>query len=227
MKILIIEDHKKINDLLTLYARQDGHEVEQAFCGEQALIVIHEKHFDAIITDLMLPTMQGEELIRIIRLISDVYLVVISAKVDIKDKLNVLTLGVDDYLTKPFSVEEVMAKLKNIEKRIENKNPLIHSYNRGELLIYPLTREIFSHHQVIDLTRYEYDVLWHLASHRERIYSRDDLIQTCFEDSDAFDRVIDAYIKNIRKKLNDDARNSTYIKTHYGLGYQFVGELDD
>ena len=76
-------------------------------------------------------------------------------------------------------------------------------------------------------TKYEYDVLWHLCSNKERIYSRDDLIEILFSDSDAYDRVIDAYIKNIRKKLDDSANQPKYIKTHYGLGYQFVGETDD
>lgn len=225
--MLIIEDNKKINDLLTLFARQDGHFVMQSFSGEHALDSMKLNKVDVVITDLMLPHIQGEDLIKKIREISDIYIIVISAKIDIKDKLDVLKLGADDYVTKPFSVEEVMLKLKHIEKRMMSNRPLVQSFYHGNLMIYPIQREVHLNNVEIKLTPYEYDVFWHLVSNKNRIYSRDDLIEILFSDSEAFDRVIDAYIKNIRKKLSDDANHSKYIKTHYGLGYQFVGESDD
>jgi len=227
LRILIIEDNQKINKLLTLFARQDGHFVMQALSGESGLDLMKQHQFDAIITDLMLPHIQGEELIQTIRAISDVYIIVISAKIDIKDRLDVLTLGADDYITKPFTVEEVMLKLKHIEKRMMSIHPTVHSYNQGNLVIHPILRDVYLNKVKISFTKYEYDVLWHLCSNKERIYSRDDLIEILFSDSDAYDRVIDAYIKNIRKKLDDSANQPKYIKTHYGLGYQFVGETDD
>jgi len=227
LKILIIEDNKKINNLLALFARQDGHFVVQSFDAEQALESMKINPFDIVITDLMLPSIQGEELIKKIREISDIYIVVISAKVDVKDKIEVLKLGADDYVTKPFSVEEVLLKLSHIEKRMMSNQPILRSFNHGELMIYPLQREVHLNHQLIELTPYEYDVLWHLISNKNRIYSRDDLIEILFSNSEAYDRVIDTYIKNIRRKLNDHANQPMYIKTHYSLGYQFVGESDD
>ncbi len=227
MRILIVEDHQKIRDLLSMFAKQDGHHAVLAKSAEEALQVLAKELFDVIITDLMLPDIQGEELIKRIRATSDVYIMVISAKIDIHERLDVLSLGADDYLTKPFSVEEVMAKLKNVQKRIVTHRPVIRSFYQGELRLIPLSREVEFKQQKVTLTKSEFDVLWHLVNHHHKVFSRDELQSYISMDSEAFDRVIDAYIKNIRKKLDDDATQPRYIKTHYGVGYQFVGESDD
>jgi len=227
MRILIVEDHPKIRNLLALFAGQDGHQAETAESAESALERIATQTFEVILTDLMLPDMQGEDLIRKIREVSDVYIMVISAKIDLKDRLDALSLGADDYVTKPFSVEEVMAKLKNLGHRLQNERPLRRSYNHGRLEILPLQREVRAEGEAVVLTPHEFDLLWHLANHRKRIFSREELLEFCFGDSEAFDRVIDVHVKNIRKKINDDPTTPRYIKTHYGVGYQFVGDPDD
>jgi DNA-binding response OmpR family regulator len=152
---------------------------------------------------------------------------VISAKTDINDKLDVLTLGADDYITKPFSVNEVMIKLKHIEKRISSNQPMILSFYQGLLKIYPLKRDVYLNSEIIQLTKNEFDVLWFLVTHPYQIFSRDQLLNQLFSDSDAYERVIDVYIKNIRKKLNSKKHQLELIKTHYGIGYQFVGEVDE
>ena len=227
MKLLIVEDNRHINQLLTQFARQDGHHVVQVLNAEDAIKQLTNQGFDVIITDLMLPDMQGEDLITQIRKVSDIYIIVISAKIDIHEKLDVFSIGADDYITKPFSVEEVMAKLKNLEKRIVSHVPIIQSYNHGKLKIQPLENDVWIDGKLIELTHYEYNILWQLISNRFRTLSRDQLIESCFSESEAFDRIIDVYIKNIRKKLSDDAINPSFIKTVYGLGYQFIGEHDD
>lgn len=227
MKLLIVEDNRHINQLLTQFARQDGHHVVQVLNAEDAIKQLTNQGFDVIITDLMLPDMQGEDLITQIRKVSDIYIIVISAKIDIHEKLDVFSIGADDYITKPFSVEEVMAKLKNLEKRIVSHVPIIQSYNHGKLKIQPLENDVWIDGKLIELTHYEYNILWQLISNRFRTLSRDQLIESCFSESEAFDRIIDVYIKNIRKKLSDDAVNPSFIKTVYGLGYQFIGEHDD
>ncbi|AUD64459.1 hypothetical protein BK011_01745 [Tenericutes bacterium MZ-XQ] len=226
MKTLIVEDYPKINQLLAMYARNDGHEVKQVYNGEEALAAVHHEKFDIILLDLMLPGIQGEELIKQIRKVSDVYIVVLSAKIDIKDRVDVITLGADDYMIKPFSIEEVMAKLKNVEKRLVVNHPTIYTFNHSHLKVLPLSREVFVHNQLINLTQYEYDILLHLLSHPNIVFSRDMIIEQCFSNSDAYDRVIDVFIKNIRKKINFSSEKS-YIKTHYGIGYQFVGVKDE
>lgn len=226
MKTLIVEDYPKINQLLAMYARNDGHEVKQVYNGEEALAAVHHEKFDIILLDLMLPGIQGEELIKQIRKVSDVYIVVLSAKIDIKDRVDVITLGADDYMIKPFSIEEVMAKLKNVEKRLVVNHPTIYTFNHSHLKVLPLSGEVFVHNQLINLTQYEYDILLHLLSHPNIVFSRDMIIEQCFSNSDAYDRVIDVFIKNIRKKI-DFSSEKSYIKTHYGIGYQFVGVKDE
>jgi DNA-binding response OmpR family regulator len=226
MKTLIVEDYPKINQLLAMYARNDGHEVKQVYNGEEALAAIHNERFEIILLDLMLPGIQGEELIKQIRKVSDVYIIVLSAKIDIKDRVDVITLGADDYMIKPFSIDEVMAKLKNVEKRLVVNHPTIYTFNHSHLKVLPLSREVFVHNQLINLTQYEYDILLHLLSHPNIVFSRDMIIEQCFSNSDAYDRVIDVFIKNIRKKINFSSEKS-YIKTHYGIGYQFVGVKDE
>jgi len=227
MRILVIEDHKKINDLITLYSRQDKHEVVQAYSAEEAKSILIDQLFDIIITDLMLPGIQGEDFIKYVRKNSDVYIIVLSAKTEIKHKIDVISLGADDYLTKPFSVEELMAKLKNLEKRLKIFSPLKYSFNQGDLVIISEGRQVFYKDIEIELTRNEYELLYYLAINRNRVFSRDDIFQFLFKDSDAFDRVIDAYIKNIRRKLNDHPKNPRFIKTFYGAGYQFIGVQDE
>ncbi|MBN2877642.1 MAG: response regulator transcription factor [Bacilli bacterium] len=227
MKLLIVEDHIKINSLLAKFARQDGHTVKQSYSAEEALGQLKKQDFDVILTDLMLPDMQGEELIETIRDYSDVYIMVISAKTETEDRIDCLTLGADDFVVKPFSVEEVMLKLRNVSRRYEKERPVLFSFNQKELTLSVLDRRVTFRGNPVSLTAYEYDVLYYLMSHPKQVFSRDDLILTLFEDSDAFDRVIDAYIKNIRKKLNEDPKNPKYIKTVFRQGYQFVGELDD
>jgi DNA-binding response OmpR family regulator len=226
MKTLIVEDYPKINQLLAMYARNDGHEVKQVYNGEEALAAIHNERFEIILLDLMLPGIQGEELIKQIRKVSDVYIIVLSAKIDIKDRVDVITLGADDYMIKPFSIDEVMAKLKNVEKRLVVNHPTIYTFNHSHLKVLPLSREVFVHNQLINLTQYEYDILLHLLSHPNIVFSRDMIIEQCFSNSDAYDRVIDVFIKNIRKKI-DFSSEKSYIKTHYGIGYQFVGVKDE
>lgn len=227
MKILIVEDHLKINDLLAKFAKGEKHQVFQAYNAEQALIALKSNKFDLVITDLMLPNIQGEDLIRRIRKESDIYIIVISAKTEMDDKIDVLKLGADDYLTKPFSVKEVMVKLKNIEKRIEKNEPESYSFYHKELVIDIEKREVVFKQEIIKLTNYQFEVLMLLVSHPHHIFSRAQIIEQLFSESNAYDRVIDVYIKNIRKALADDVNRPRYIKTHYGVGYQFVGEKDD
>jgi DNA-binding response OmpR family regulator len=226
MKILIVDDYPKINQLLATYIRKEGHEVKQVYDGEAALDAIGHDRFDVILLDLMLPGIQGEALIQHIRSFSDVYIIVLSAKIDVKNRIDAITIGADDYMTKPFSIEEVMAKLRNIDKRLVISHPVVYTYNQGHLKVVPTTREVYVSGHKAQLTHYEYEVLFHLLSSPNNVYSRDMIIEQCFMNSNAYDRVIDAFIKNIRRKI-DQTPSDSYIKTHYGVGYQFVGVKDE
>lgn len=226
MRILIVEDYPKIGSMIALAAMQDGHLAERAESAEEALERLKVRHFDCIVLDLMLPKMQGEELIRRIRRYSDVYIVVLSAKIETKDKLGALTLGADDYMTKPFSLEELLAKLKNLEKRLVVKKPVRRSFRQGDLVVFPMTREAYKNEQPLSLTRTEFDILDHLTYHPNVIFTRDALMEQCMYDSEAYDRVVDVFIKNLRKKIDDPDPSESYIRTIYGIGYQFVGDAD-
>lgn len=227
MRILVIEDSVKINHMLTTFLKQLGYQVFQAYSGEEGVELFAKYSFDLVLTDLMLPNMQGEDLIRWIKRQSNCYIIAISAKSTLEDRLDVLHLGADDFIIKPFSIEEVLAKCQNIEKRVIAEEERVVSFNQGLFCIYPKQRKVMVGQQEVNLTKHEFNILWQLAKHRNSIHSREQLLDSCFEEPDAFDRVIDVHIKNIRKKLNVSPQMNGWIKTEYGVGYQFIGTFDD
>ncbi|HOI86172.1 MAG TPA: response regulator transcription factor [Acholeplasmataceae bacterium] len=227
MNILIVEDYQKINDLLAHYLRSDGHHVMQTTKAIDALHLLKQHPIDVILLDLMLPDMSGEDVIKEVRRFTSVYIMVISAKVDIEGRINTLSLGADDYLVKPFSVEEVLARLKNVEKRLSPSDHTIFSFNQEDLKIVLASRDVFVDGSKVNLTKDEYDLLIFLIKHPSRSFSRDELITLVLPHSQAYDRVIDTHIKNIRQKIDIHPFQPSYIKTHYGLGYQFIGQKDE
>lgn len=224
--ILIVEDNVKLNKALSKYVKQEGHKVFSVFSAEEGLDVFKKNKIDLVVTDLMLDEMTGEELVMKIREISKCFIIILTAKIHLDDKLSGLKLGADDYITKPFSTEELILKINNFLSRGEFEPEGLSFYN-AELQLFQDNNLISFKGQEVELTSHEYKVLMHLASNRRRIFSRAQLLDHCFgSETDVFDRIIDVYIKNIRKKIEDDSKNPRYIKTIYGLGYMFVGEVD-
>lgn len=225
--LLVVEDNQKINDLITLYLSQEGHTVFSALSAEEGLEIFNKEKIDLMVTDLMLPEMSGEELVEEVRKKSDCYIIIVTAKIHIDDKLIGLKLGADDYIVKPFSTEELLLKIQNFLKRKVSVSNILSFYD-GELVISKGSNIVQFKGNPVEFTGNEYLLLVHLASNKTQIYSREQLLDTCFNgDNEVFDRIIDVYIKNIRKKLQEDTKKPRYIKTIYGLGYMFVGELDD
>lgn len=225
--ILIVEDNKQINDLVSLYVSQDGHKVFSAYTAEDGLKLFEENDIDLVVTDLMLPKMSGEDLVKRIRTKSDCFIIILTAKIHIDNKLHGLSLGADDYIIKPFSTEELLLKIKNFLKRKTAKQKG-NSFYSGELIVEDNNNIVKFNGSELELTANEFLILNHLSKNSRQIFSREQLLDQCFgSDSDVIDRIIDVYIKNIRKKLNEDTKNPRYIKTIYGLGYMFVGEADD
>ncbi len=223
MKILIVEDYVKINQLLTTVLQQEGYEVSSAFSLGDALAFWRYQTYDVVLVDLMLPDGTGESLIPQLRQQGDTFIIVISAKVEIQQKLGALALGADDYITKPFSIEEVVLKVKNIQHRKEATLIKQLGFYRDELIIRSSDHVVLLHQVPLTITPNEYEILVYLQQHAHRIVSRDELFQQLLTESNAFDRMVDTYIKSLRKKLNDHPIQSRYIKTHYRLGYQFIG----
>ncbi len=223
MKILIVEDHLKINQLLTTVLQQEGHEISSAFSLSDALAFWRYQTYDIVLVDLMLPDGTGESLIPQLRQQGETFIIVISAKIEIQQKLGALALGADDYITKPFSIEEVVLKVKNIQHRKTATLVQQQGFYHDELIIRPTERVILLHQIPLAITPNEFEILMYLQQHAHRIVSRDELFQQLLTESQAYDRMVDTYIKSLRKKLNDHPIQSRYIKTHYRLGYQFIG----
>lgn len=220
MRILLLEDEKKINDMLTLYITQDGHQVQSFLYAEDALDAFENDPFDLVISDLMLKGMQGETFIHRIRETSDVHIVVLTAKGGSEPKLSLLREGVDDYITKPFSIDEVLLKIRNIERRIDREKTLRFVFENDTYLLKEKTDRLTKNGKTVSLNPTEMRILRFLMAHAGQTLSRDQIIERCLNESEAFDRIVDTYIKNIRKRLGD----KHLIETVYGEGYRFKGE---
>ena len=178
-----------------------------------------------VILDLMLPEMSGEEVCREIRRQSRVPVIMLTAKTQDNDIINGLDIGADDYITKPFSLKQLYARVNAVLRRTEMR-PLaqMFSWNDDDLTADFEHNELRKNGELISTTPSEWRILTALVRHPHRIFTRDELIDLVFgDDFDSYDRVIDTHIKNLRKKIEDDPKAPVYIKTVHGLGYKFGG----
>ena len=225
-KILIIEDEKKISDIVKSYLERDGFEAEVAETGEKALGLIKQK-FDLIILDLKLPDIEGEEICRSVREISDVPIIMLTAKSSEEERVRGLGLGADDYVVKPFSPRELVARVKANLRRTRKEERKILSFNKGRLRIDTLSMGVEKRGKAVSLTSTEFRILLSLAERPNVIFSSEQLVNIVQGyDFEGYDRVVDAHIKNIRHKIEDDTQKPEFIKTVYGAGYKFIGEKD-
>ncbi|SIQ06913.1 response regulator transcription factor [Halanaerobium kushneri] len=223
-KILIVEDEQKIRKVIKSYL-QDEYNIFEAVNGKEALSLFKTKNFDLIILDLMLPEISGEEVCQTIRQVSEVPIIMLTAKSSEENKIEGFDYGADDYLTKPFSPRELLARTRAILRRSGNQNRAsIISLNRGEFKIYPDEMTVKKEGQECDLTSTEFKILMTLINNAGQVLSREQLAdQVMGLEFSGFDRTIDAHIKNIRKKMNLD--KDQYIVTVYGAGYKFTGDI--
>ncbi len=224
MRILLVDDEKKITTVLKAYLQQEGFQVSTAVNGLIALTMFKENPFDLLILDLMLPGLSGTEICREIRKISSVPIIMLTAKVEEEDRIQGLSIGADDYITKPFSPREVVARVRAVLRRTSNETaPLadVISYDNG-LTIDNIQHEIRLHDQEVSLTPTEFKILGALAKNPGRVYSRGQLVEIVQgHDFDGDDRVIDAHIKKIRQKIEATPSEPQLIMTVYGIGYKF------
>lgn len=224
--ILLIEDEKKISDIVKSYLEKEGFDVTTAATGEQALRLIN-KHFDLVILDLMLPDIDGETICTSIREASDVPIIMLTAKSSEDDRIKGLSIGADDYVIKPFSPRELVARIKAHLRRTKKGEKMMLSFNNGLLIIDTGSMEVRKNRQVIPLTATEFRILLLLAEKPQMVFSRLQIVNAVqgynFE---GYDRVIDAHIKNIRHKIEDIPQKPEFIKTVHGAGYKFIGMPD-
>lgn len=227
-KILIIEDEKNISEIVAKYLEKEGYTTIIANDGIEGLALFRDSHPDLVISDVMMPTIDGFEVLREIRLISDVPVIMLTAKQEEVDRLKGFENGADDYVTKPFSPKElvrrVMVMLKRTYKAIEDKQVLI----EGELKLDLNKQKLYKNEDEIDITSKEFQIIYAFFKNPRQILSREQLIELAFSnDFDGFDRTIDAHIKKIRHKIEEDTKNPKYLKTKYGAGYIFGGSNED
>lgn len=226
--VLVVDDEAMIRESVSAYLAKQGCRVLTAETGEEALDVFQKNPVTFVILDLMLPGMPGEEICRAIRGQSRVPIIMLTAKTQEADVLNGLAIGADDYVTKPFSVKQLYARMEAILRRIsDDLRPLAEkfSWNGGDLQLDFEHSEVRKRGELLSLTPSEWKILSALVRHPKQVFSRGALIDLVFgPDFDGYDRVIDTHIKNLRKKVETDPRHPVYVKTVHGLGYKFGGD---
>ena len=225
-KVLVVDDEKLIVKGIRFNLEQDGMEVDCAYDGEEAVEKAKEKHYDIILLDLMLPKMDGLEVCQQIREFSNVPIVMLTAKGEDMDKILGLEYGADDYISKPFNILEVKARIRAIirrsmkakrQKKEEQANTYIGS---GDLKMDTEGRRVFIGEKEINLTAKEFDLLELLAFNPNRVYSRDTLLKTVWgADYPGDGRTVDVHIRRLREKIEDNSSDPKYVHTKWGVGW--------
>lgn len=226
-KILVVEDEANIADIVRSYLEREGFIVSVAGTGAEALKMLKER-FDLITLDLMLPDMDGEEICRTAREITDVPIIMLTAKSSEDDRVAGLGIGADDYVVKPFSPRELVARIKAHLRRSDARAGSDRlSFNNSDLVINASSMEVFRQGALVPMTTTEFRLFLGLAEKPHLVFSRLQLINIVQGyDFEGFERVVDAHIKNIRQKLGDNPKEPAYIQTVYGAGYKFIGSPD-
>ena len=228
-KILIVEDEKTIRDAVAAYLEREGYWVRGVGDGMSALEEFEKHGFDLMILDLMLPKLSGERVCRTVRETSDVPIIMLTAKGEVEDRIIGLELGADDYLIKPFSPRELVARVRALLRRAhaaEDPQPEVLDF--GRLVIDISGHKVMISGKEIDLTASEFKLLTTLARYPGRVYTRMELVEKVLGyDFEGYERTIDSHVKNLRAKLGDDHRNPTWLFTVHGVGYRFEVPPED
>ena len=223
-RVLVVDDEMKIRSLVGAYLRSEGFDTDEAADGPTALELFTRMSPDLIILDVMLPGKDGIEVLREIRRVSDVYVIMLTARSEETDKLIGLSVGADDYVTKPFSPRELVARVKAVLRRGRGTGESSEDLLRFDAVTVDLARrEVTRHENVVELTTLEFDLLAALASSPGRVFSRRQLLERVWGwDFFGDERVVDVHIGNLRKALDDSAASPEVIGTVRGVGYRLV-----
>lgn len=222
-RILLVEDEKAIRDAVAAYLERAGYWVTPAADGQEAVEAFSLHQFDLVILDLMLPKLPGEKVCRIIRDTSDVPIIMLTAKGEVEDRIVGLELGADDYLIKPFSPRELVARVRALMRRAHiDSEPQREVLDFGGLTIDLNGHKVLVNDEEVDLTASEFKLLTTLSRYPGRVYSRMELVEKVLGyDFEGYERTIDSHVKNLRAKIGDDPRNPRWIYTVHGVGYRF------
>ena len=224
-KVLVVDDEKLIVKGIRFSLEQEGMEVDCAYDGEEAVNAVKNKEYDIILLDVMLPKLNGFEVCQAIREFSDVYIIMLTAKGDDMDKILGLGYGADDYITKPFNILEVKARIKAILRRngksvAETDNSKIIETKGLKLDLD--SRRVYIDGEEVNLTAKEFDLIHLLVSNPNKVYSRDQLLNLIWGASYPGDaRTVDVHVRRLREKIEDNPSDPKYIHTKWGVGYYF------
>jgi two-component system, OmpR family, alkaline phosphatase synthesis response regulator PhoP len=222
-QILVVDDEPRIAEICRDYLERAGFKVTLAANGTDALALARTKRPDLVVLDLGLPKLDGLDVTRALRKHSNVPIIMLTARVEESDKVTGLELGADDYLTKPFSPKELVARVRAVFRRVEIGPGRAEVIRAGEVSLDIPRMQASVGSRTVDLTSTEFDLLAMLMRQPGRVFTRGQLLDAIRGDSvESFDRAIDAHIKNLRRKLEPDARSPRYVLTVYGVGYKFA-----
>ena len=224
-KVLVVDDEKLIVKGIRFSLEQDGMEVDCAYDGQEALDMAMANAYDMILLDVMLPKMDGFEVCQRIREFSNIPIVMLTAKGDDMDKILGLEYGADDYITKPFNILEVKARIKAIMRRTTPpvvKEHKLTEIKSGDFTINTENRRLFIQNREINVTSKEFDMLLLLVTNPGKVYSREDLLRTIWgEDYPGDARTVDVHIRRLREKIEPNASEPRYVHTKWGVGYYY------
>ena len=226
--VLVVDDERKIRDLVRSYLEREGYTVLETGSGGGAIDIVRRLKPDLVVLDLGLPDLPGEDVVRALRRGGDVPVVMLTARASEGDRVAGLRLGADDYVTKPFSPRELVARVEAVLRRsrgpVDDHPP---TYAGGRLVIDHEGRDVVLDDDAVALTRTEFDLLAALASRPGRAWSRYELVNRVQGyDYEGYERTVDAHVKNLRRKLRDDPRNPEFVLTVPGIGYKFGPAAD-
>ena len=222
--ILVVEDEEKIAEVLKSYLEREGFSVATAKDGEEALRLYATLSPVLVLLDLMLPKRSGEEVCREIRARGSTPVIMLTAKAEENSILGGLAIGADDYVTKPFSPRQVVARVHAVLRRAGTAQTESLRFDGGFLTIDTTARTVMRDGTLVTLTPSEYSILVALATNPKRTFTRDELIHLALKDDfEGYDRVIDTHMKNLRQKIEPDAKQPRYLLTVHGVGYRFGG----
>jgi DNA-binding response OmpR family regulator len=226
-RILVVDDERIVTEVVERYLRLDGYDVRVAADGTEALEIAKEWHPNLVVLDLMLPKIDGLEVCRQLRQDSPVPIIMLTAKGEETDRIVGLELGADDYIVKPFSPRELVARVKSVLRRTANgigqQTDGLLKY--GDLVIDPASREVILRGHRVNLTAKEFDLLYFLASHPNQVFTREQLMNQVWDYSYSSEYgTITVHIRRLRAKIEADPLRPRFIKTLWGVGYKFEGE---
>ena len=221
--ILVCDDDKEIVDAIEIYLQQEGYQIYKAYDGEQAIKVLKEMNIQLLIIDIMMPRLDGIHATLKIREFSSVPIIFLSAKSEDTDKILGLNMGADDYITKPFNILEVKARIKAIMRRTTPKQKeAAKVIEDGDLKLYCDDRRAFVAGREMNLTAREFDVLELLVLNPNKVYSRESLLKLIWGNDYPGDvRTVDVHIRRLREKIEESPSNPRYVHTKWGVGYYY------